>query len=172
MLTRFERVTFDAKAGQFRYSLKSQRDSIRSGVVRSAVKNKVTNKNMKTLNSILLAGAVALGFTLTTTVRADEPFLSPKAKANQISRVSSVDTSPNLVSGNYLGALAKTEANRARVVSSGGATTPNLVSGNYLGAGVKNPHWRMSPSVSVPFIAQSTAMTCEAGCTMACCAKK
>ena len=127
---------------------------------------------MKTLNSLLLAGAVALGFTLTPTARADEPFLSPKAKANQISRVSGGDTSPNLVSGNYLGAATKMEANRAKVVSSGGATTPNLASGNYLGAGAKNPHWRMSPPVSVPFIAKSAATTCEAGCTMPCCAKK
>ena len=119
---------------------------------------------MKTMNSLLLAGAVALGFTLTTTARADEPFLSPKAKANQIHHVSGVDTGPNLVSNNYLGAAAKTEANRARVVSSGGAATPNLVSGNYLGAGAKNPYPRTAKDMS--------GMVCEAGCTMPCCAKK
>ena len=98
---------------------------------------------MKTMNTLLLAGAVALGFTLTTATAA-EPFLSPKAQANQISRASSVDTSPNLVSGNYLGASSKTEANRTKVVS-GTGHQPNLVSGNYLGAGAKNPYARPAP---------------------------
>ena len=61
---------------------------------------------MKTNITLLLAGAVALGFTLTT-AKADEPFLSPKGKANQISRVSGVDTSPNLVTHDYPGVAAK-----------------------------------------------------------------
>lgn len=106
------------------------------------------------MNSLLLAGAVALGFTLTTTVKADEPFLSPKAASlrNDFRKVPSTDNSPNLVSGNYLGALAKTEANRARVVSSGGATTPNLVSGNYLGAGAKNPFPRPATFEVAPLV--------------------
>jgi hypothetical protein len=130
---------------------------------------------MKTMNTLLLAGAVALGFTLTTTAKADEPFLSPKAAAlrHDFRKVPSTDTSPNLVSGNYLGALAKTEANRARVVSSGGATTPNLVSGNYLGAGAKNPYPRTASFEIAPLVGKDkSAMTCEAGCTMPCCAKK
>ena len=64
---------------------------------------------MKMINILLLAGAVALGSTLTTTVNADEPLFSPKAAALQrdFRRVPSTDTSPNLVSGNYLGAGAK-----------------------------------------------------------------
>ena len=82
------------------------------------------------------------------------------------------DNSPNLVSGNYLGALAKTEANRAKVVPSG-AVTPNLVSGNYLGAGAKNPYARTTSFEIAPLVGKDkSAMTCEVGCTMACCAKK
>jgi len=109
---------------------------------------------MKTMNTLLLAGAVALGFTLTTTAKADEPFLSPKAAAlrHDFRKVPGTDNSPNLVSGNYLGALAKTEANRARVVSSGGAPTPNLVSGNYLGAGAKNPYPRPATFEVAPLV--------------------
>jgi hypothetical protein len=96
---------------------------------------------MKTTTSLLLAGAVALGFTLTTTAKADEPFLSPKAAAlrHDFRKLPSTDTSPNLVSNNYLGAAAKMEFNRAKVVPSGTASQ-NLVSGNYLGAGAKNPY--------------------------------
>ena len=129
---------------------------------------------MKTMNTLLLAGAVALGFTLTTTAKADEPFLSPKAAAlrHDFRTVPSTDTSPNLVSGNYLGALAKTEFNRVKVVP-GGTATPNLVSGNYLGAGAKNPYARTASFEIAPLVGKDkSAMTCEAGCTMPCCAKK
>ena len=129
---------------------------------------------MKTMNTLLLAGAVALGFTLTTTAKADEPFLSPKAAAlrHDFRTVPSTDTSPNLVSGNYLGALAKTEFSRAKVVPSG-ATTPNLVSGNYLGAGAKNPFPKYASFEIAPLVGKDkSGKTCEAGCTMPCCAKK
>ena len=120
---------------------------------------------------LLLAGAVALGFTLTS-AKAAEPFLSPKGKANQISRVPGVDTSPNLVSNTYLGASAKTELNRAKVVPSG-TVTPNLVSGNYLGAGAKNPYPRSASFEIAPLVGKDkSGKTCEAGCTMPCCAKK
>ena len=126
---------------------------------------------MKTMNTLLLAGAVALGFTLTTATAA-EPFLSPKAQANQISRASSVDNSPNLVSGNYLGTSSKTEANRTKVVS-GTGHQPNLVSGNYLGAGAKNPNASSASFEIAPLVGKDkSGKTCEAGCTMPCCAKK
>ena len=127
---------------------------------------------MKTMNTLLLAGAAALGFTLTTTAKAAEPFLSPKARASQIGRVSSVATSPNIVSGNYLGTLTKTEANRTKVVP-GTGNEPNLVSGNHLGAGAKSPYPRTVSFQGTPLIAKDMpGMFCEAGCTMACCAKK
>lgn len=121
------------------------------------------------MNPLLLAGAVALGFTLTTTAKADEPFLSPKAAAlrHDFRTVPSTDTSPNLVSGNYLGAAAKTEFNRVKVVP-GGTVTPNLVSGNYLGAGAKNPYPRTASFEIAPLVGK----TCDVGCTMPCCAKK
>jgi hypothetical protein len=128
------------------------------------------------MNSLLLAGAVALGFTLTTTAKADEPFLSPKAAAlrHDFRKVPTTDTSPNLVSGNYLGALAKTEFNRAKVVP-GGTVTPNLVSGNFNSAASKAGGGSLSPQrfEIAPLVGKDkSAMTCEAGCTMACCAKK
>jgi len=129
---------------------------------------------MKTMNTLLLAGAVALGFTLTTTARADEPLLSPKAASlrHDFRKVPSTDTSPNLVSNTYLGAAAKWELNRARVVPSG-TGTPNLVSGNYLGAGAKNPYPRAASFEIAPLVGKDkSAKVCEAGCTMPCCAKK
>jgi hypothetical protein len=151
---------------------KLQRDRGRNGVSRSAVTNSIPNKDMKTMNTLLLASAVALGFTLTTTAKADEPFLSPRAKANQTSRVSGVDTSPNLVSHNYLGAASKMEFNRVRVVAPG-SPTPNLVSGNYLGAALKNPYPRTTSFEVAPLTGKDrSGKTCEANCTMPCCAKK
>ena len=129
---------------------------------------------MKTMNTLLLAGAVALGFTLTSTAKADEPFLSPKAAAlrRDFRTVPSTGTSPNLVSGNYLGALAKTEANRAKVVS-GTGHQPNLVSGNYLGAGAKHPSASSASFEIAPLVGKDkSGKACAAGCTMPCCAKK
>lgn len=95
---------------------------------------------MKTMNTLLLAGAVALGFTAVNAAKADEPFLSPRAASlrHDLRKVPGIDTSPNLVSNTYLGAAAKWELNRAKVVPSG-TVTPNLVSGNYPGAAAKNP---------------------------------
>ena|ERR1043166_5496858 len=104
---------------------------------------------MKKNITLLLAGAVALGFTLSTATKADEAFLSPKGKANQIMRSSRADSSPNLVSNSYLGAAAKLELNRSKVVASG-TTTPNLVSGNYLGAAVKAPNFPPAPVEIAP----------------------
>src|SRR5262249_19225520 len=108
---------------------------------KSAVKNNLANKHMKTTTSLLLAGAVALGFTLGTTVKADEPLPSPKAAAlrHDLRKAPSADTSPNLVSHNFLGAASRLEFSRAKVVPSGTAAA-NLVSGSYLGAGAKNPY--------------------------------
>jgi len=129
---------------------------------------------MKTINTLLLASAVALGFTLTTTAKADEPFLSPKAAAlrHDFRKVPSTDTSPNLVSNNYLGAAAKWELNRAKVVP-GGTATPNLVSGNYLGAGLKNPYPRSASFEIAPLVGKDkSGKICELGCTKDCCTKK
>ncbi len=126
---------------------------------------------MKTMNILLLAGAVALGFTLiTTTAKADEPFLSPKAAAlrHDFRKVPSTDTSPNLVSNTYLGAAAKTEFNRLKVVP-GGTVTPNLVSGNYAGAASKNPYPTSKRFEIAPLLEKGKAgKTCE----MSCCPKK
>ena len=104
---------------------------------------------MKTNTTLLLASAVALGFTLTTASAADIA-ASPRfqQQLNERKTVSTPDTSPNLVSNVYLGAAAKWEANRPRVVPSGTAT-PNLVSGNYPGAAAKNP-FRQAPVEIAP----------------------
>ena len=124
------------------------------------MRNKPTKTIMKTMNTLLLAGAVALGFTLTTTAIADEPLLSPKAAAlrHDFRKVLSTDTSPNLISNSYLGAAAKTEFNRARVVTTD-TVTPNLVSASYAGAALKNPY---------PPSTRFDGTTCE----LSCCAKK
>ena len=108
---------------------------------------------MKTMNSLLFAGAVALGFTLASTAMAGEIFLSPKAAAlrHDFRKVPSAYSGPNLVSNNYLGAAAKTESNRLKVVPSG-TVTPNLVSGSYLGAGVKNPYPRTRTFEVAPLV--------------------
>jgi len=128
---------------------------------------------MKTTTTLLLAGAVALGFTLTTS-NAAEPFLSPRAAAlrHDFRKVPSTDTGVNLVTSTYLGAAAKWELNRARVVPSG-TDTPNLVSGNYPGAAAKNPYYRPGQFEIAPLIGKDKpGKTCEPGCTKACCAKK
>jgi len=105
------------------------------------------------MNTLLLAGAVALGFTLTTTVKADEPFLSPKTAAlrHDFRTVPSTDTSAILVLNNYLGAAAKTELNRVKIAPCC-TVNPNLVSGNYLGAGVKNPYPRTTSFEVAPLV--------------------
>lgn len=92
---------------------------------------------MKTINTLLLAGAVTFGFTLASSASADV-LLSPRAKANQIAVVPGIANEPNLVSGNYAGAALKAKSLAHSVVTNSGSQ-PNLVSGNYAGAGVKNP---------------------------------
>lgn len=42
---------------------------------------------MKNVNKIVMAAFVALAFTAANHAQADEPFLSPRAKANQIHHV-------------------------------------------------------------------------------------
>lgn len=138
------------------------------------VRNKSTNTNMKTLNTLLLTGAVALGFTLTTAAKGDEPVLSPKAAAlrHDLRSAQSAGSSPNLVSGNYLGSAAKTEFNRVKV-EQGATVTPSLVSGNYLGAGAKNPYQRTASFEIAPLVGKDkSGKICEAGCATPGCAKK
>jgi hypothetical protein len=121
---------------------------------------------MKTINTLLLASAVALGFTLNTTTKADEPFLSPKAASlrHDFRKVPSTDTSPNLVSNNYLGAAAKMEFNRLKVVPSG-TVTPNLISGNYAGVAAKNPYPTPKRFEIAPLLEKGKAgKTCEKSC--------
>ncbi len=105
---------------------------------------------MKTHTTLLLAGAVALGFTLTTANAADIA-ASPRLQQQLSERktVASINASPNLVSSVYLGAAAKTEPNRPRFVPSNTAT-PNLVSGNYPGAAAKNPYFLPAPVEIAP----------------------
>src|SRR2546422_9070053 len=107
--------------------LKCLRVSFRSGVISGVVTNNDTNNAMKTNTTLLLAGAAALGFTLTTANAADLA-ASPRLQQqlNERKTVPSTDASPNLVSNVYLGAAAKWELNRPRVVPSD-TPTPNLV---------------------------------------------
>ncbi len=119
---------------------------------------------MKTTTSLLLAGAVVLGFALTT--EADEPFLSPRAGAlrGDLRKVPVALVSPNLVSSIYPGAAIRLEQNRARVVPTGRGT-PNLISGNYAGAAAKNPGAGTIRFEIAPLAKAATT------CDMACCVK-
>ena len=92
---------------------------------------------MKTIHTLLLAGAVVTGLAMASQARADV-FLSPRAQANQIRTVSGGEAGPNLVNANYLGAGQKA-ADLLPAVTSGSTASPSLVSGNYLGAAAKNP---------------------------------
>lgn len=125
---------------------------------------------MKT-TTLLLASAVALGFTLTAATAADIA-ASPRFRQmlDEQKTVASTDTSPNLVTGTYLGSTAKWELNRAKVVPSG-TDTPNLVSGNYPGVAVKNPYHRPQFEIA-PLGKDKSGKTCEPGCTKDCCTKK
>jgi hypothetical protein len=95
---------------------------------------------MKTINTLLLAGAVAVSFTFASSARADEAFLSPRAKANQIKRVSGVNTDRNLATGWYAGAAYKAFNTPHSMVASGAVPDVNLAGANYLGAAAKSPH--------------------------------
>ncbi len=91
---------------------------------------------MKTVNTLLFAGAVVAGLMLAQPGRADQA-ASPRVRANQTKYVSGTEASPSLVSGDYLGAAAKTSAMFQPRVSGSTDITPSLVSGNYPGAAAK-----------------------------------
>ncbi|MEY4385709.1 MAG: hypothetical protein RLY20_992 [Verrucomicrobiota bacterium] len=92
---------------------------------------------MKTITTLLLAAAFSV--TLVSTAKAGEVFLSPRAQANQITRVSGTNADRNLVSGWYAGAAYKAFSTAPNMVASGPVPDVNLVSGNYLGAAAKSP---------------------------------
>jgi hypothetical protein len=122
--------------------------------------------NMK--NSLLMAGALALGLTLTTPANAAETALSPRGKDNLIKRVPGTNKEPNLVSHTYLGAAAKSVLDRVKVVpgTDGG---PNLISGNYAGAALKNPYAKRAGFEIAPLVTKGKK--CDADCAKACCTK-
>ena len=119
-----------------------------------------------------MAGAVALGFTLTSASAADIA-TSPRLRQQLDERKTVASTGgPNTVSNTYLGAAAKWELNRAKVAPSG-TVTPNLVSGNYPGVAAKNPYYRPQQFQIAPLVGkEKSGKTCEPGCTKACCEKK
>lgn len=92
---------------------------------------------MKTITTILLAAAFSV--TLVSTAKAGEVFLSPRAKANQITRVSGINNDRNWVSGQYLGARLKSLNTFHSMVASGPVKDINLAGANYLGAAAKSP---------------------------------
>lgn len=94
---------------------------------------------MKTINTLILAGTVAFSFAAANVVSAVEVLHSPRGQANQITRVSGVNTDRNWVSGRYLGAQLKSLNTFHSMEASGSVKDINLVSGNYLGAAAKNP---------------------------------
>jgi hypothetical protein len=94
---------------------------------------------MKTINTLVLSGAVVLGFTLAS-ANAEEAFFSPRAaqQRHELRTVPSTDSTPNLVSNSYLGAASK--RSDGANLATGGTSTQSLVSGNYQGAAAKNPN--------------------------------
>src|SRR5438309_1132775 len=92
---------------------------------------------MKTTTTLILAAAVS--FTLASPAKAADMFLSPRAQANQIARVSGTDNDRNLVSGWYAGAAYRAFSTAPNMVASGPVADINLAGGNYLGAAAKNP---------------------------------
>ena len=124
---------------------------------------------MKTTSSLLLVGAVALGFTVSTASAADIA-ASPRFRQtlNEREAVTSTASSPNLVSNTYLGSGAKWGLNVTQVAPSG-TVTPNLVSGNYAGAASKHPYPPPARFEIAPLMEKGKAgKTCE----MDCCVKK
>ncbi len=93
---------------------------------------------MNSVKYLLVAAAAVITFNVALDAQAGEPSLSPRAAQlrHELRTVPSTGSSPNFVSGNYLGAAAKWELNRAKVLPSG-MVTPNLVSGGYNSAALK-----------------------------------
>ncbi|MBI3870448.1 MAG: hypothetical protein HY299_18120 [Verrucomicrobia bacterium] len=82
-------------------------------------------------NTLLLAAATATLLTAVNTAKADEPFLSPRAKANQTLNVSGNGSDPDLVRGqNDLGVAAASKASGHHSVIAGASkNAPDLVHG-------------------------------------------
>jgi hypothetical protein len=126
---------------------------------------------MKTLNTLLFACALTVGFTLTHQATADV-FLSPRAQANQIKVVSGTGTSPTLVSADYLGAGAKAAALFPVTVLGQGEASPNLVNADYLGAAAKNPARELrAAQFEIAPVVEKNAQP-KAGCCSGCCHDK
>jgi len=95
---------------------------------------------MKTFKTILLAGVVGMSMAFAGAATAGEVFLSPRAKANQIVHVASTTADVNLAAEPYAGATTRLRTTFHSMVASGPAKDINMVSGNYLGAAAKSPY--------------------------------
>lgn len=129
---------------------------------------------MKTLNHLLVAAVAVV--TLNLAAQAGELSLSPKAKeqADSLRKVSG--TTPDMISRSVMSGSPKAIAlaESLRTVSSG-TDTPNLISGNFNSAASKASGGTLAPSrfEIAPLVGKDkSGKTCEAGCTMPCCAKK
>ena len=86
---------------------------------------------MKNITKLLLVAGAAVA--LTSAVRADEPLLSPRAKANQPMKASSGGSDVDLVRGqNDLGVAAKSKASGSHsMIASTSKNDPDLVRGQW-----------------------------------------
>ena len=86
---------------------------------------------MKNITKLLLVAGAAVA--LTSAVRADEPLLSPRAKANQPIKVSGAGSEVDLVRGqNDLGVAAKSKASGSHsMIASTSKNDPDLVRGQW-----------------------------------------
>jgi hypothetical protein len=130
---------------------------------------------MKISQKILLAAALAATFTVVNTSSADEGLLSPRARSNQISKTTGVDSGPDL--NRTRPPLGNAKA--AELFPSKAMSTPasdngvDLAHNNRPFYSGKNPIWESRDNREfqvAPMV--NHGKKCEAGCSKDCCAKK
>ena len=89
---------------------------------------------MKNITKLLLAAGAAV--ILTGVASADEPFLSPRAKANQPAKATGGSDAPAVTNPNALGTAAQTKASGGRYSVIGSSKNdPDLVRGQWAKTG-------------------------------------
>jgi hypothetical protein len=134
-----------------------------------------TKETMKISEKLCLAAALAATFSVVNTSSADEGLLSPRARSNQISKATGVDTGPDLNRTRPpLGNARASELFPSRAMSNSASDNDvDLVhTGRPFYSG-KNPIWESDENRQfeiAPLV--NKGKTCEAGCAKDCCAKK
>ena len=99
------------------------------------------NRNMKSVNKVLLAAVVAVTLTTVNYAKADGAFLSPRAQENQIHIVAgSSANNPNLLTNRPTGNVRGWASARS-LVTTPGVNTTDLVSGPRPTMSPKDPRY-------------------------------